>query len=241
MANNQEAVTQISANNTIATPLCSVKWKMENKKIAITFDIDWAPDFMIENAVNLFRQGGGESATLFVTHCSKYIRSLMNQPDKFGSLEIGLHPYMANLDEKGLLDLKNEMENFYGCAIVSSRFHRLAYSYRDLYQLGSCGIKYDYSYLTFLQSLLFKNQIDDNIVQLPYHFEDGTYENMGIDQDLFCKFIDQQELVNVTFHPLNIYLNTSSFEQRTQIFAKIGHDLLTLSVERAESYVKITH
>ena len=193
---------------------------------------------MIENAITFFHQGGGKSATIFVTHGSKYIKRLLQQSTEFDCLEIGLHPCMTKLGKKTLQDFKNDMEDFYGSSIVISRFHRLEYSYRNLYELGNCGIKYDNSYLTYLQPHLFKNRINNNISQIPYHFEDGTFENLGTEREVFYKFIQQQELLNVTFHPLNVYFNTSSFDQRAKIFAHINNELSSLRVDKAEKLIE---
>lgn len=203
------------------------------KKIAITFDVDWAPDYMIGETYDLFRRCGGKSGTFYVTHECKEIRELLHSSADVGSIEIGMHPNLAGMKESSLSDFKKKLEDYYGISIVSSRFHRLEYSYRNLYELGDCGIKFDFSYLTYLQPLIFKNVISDNIIQFPYHFEDGTFENMQTDKRGLNDFLVRQKIVNVTFHPFNVYMNTSSGEQRKSILDKID-DLTEFKIESAK-------
>ncbi|MBI4952855.1 MAG: hypothetical protein HY908_12540 [Myxococcales bacterium] len=56
--------------------------------IAITLDVDWAPDFAIELAAQTLRDAGVRS-TWFVTHCSPAIDRLAAEEDLF---ELGIHP-----------------------------------------------------------------------------------------------------------------------------------------------------
>jgi hypothetical protein len=55
--------------------------------IAVTFDVDWAPDWAIDECRSLCEQYG-RPATFFVTHESDLLRSLV--ADK--TVEVGLHP-----------------------------------------------------------------------------------------------------------------------------------------------------
>lgn len=55
---------------------------------AVTLDVDWAPDFMIDYAASLLA-GAGVRATWFVTHDSPAVRRLREHGDRF---ELGIHP-----------------------------------------------------------------------------------------------------------------------------------------------------
>ena len=57
-------------------------------KIAITFDIDWAPDCAIDFTAGLLEERGVRS-TWFVTHLSPAVERLRSRPDLF---ELGIHP-----------------------------------------------------------------------------------------------------------------------------------------------------
>ena len=55
--------------------------------ILVTLDIDWAPDWMVEDVVERLVRAGVR-ATLFATHDSPLLRSLEGNSE----IEIGLHP-----------------------------------------------------------------------------------------------------------------------------------------------------
>ena len=56
--------------------------------IVITFDVDWAPDFVISSVAEMLLKSGTK-ATWFVTHDSEAIRKLAGHSDLF---EFGVHP-----------------------------------------------------------------------------------------------------------------------------------------------------
>jgi hypothetical protein len=57
-------------------------------RAAITLDLDWAPDFMIDAAAQTLLDRGVR-ATWFVTHASPAVERLREHPDLF---ELGIHP-----------------------------------------------------------------------------------------------------------------------------------------------------
>lgn len=57
-------------------------------RTAITFDIDWAPDFVIDQVAGLLAERSVKS-TWFVTHASPAVQRLSQRPDLF---ELGIHP-----------------------------------------------------------------------------------------------------------------------------------------------------
>jgi len=64
-------------------------WKKEKmNEFVITFDIDWAPDFVIEEVASLLQQKGVR-ATWFVTHACAAVELLRERSDLF---ELGIHP-----------------------------------------------------------------------------------------------------------------------------------------------------
>ena len=56
--------------------------------VAITLDVDWAPDFMIDYAAALLVEHGVK-ATWFITHASPAVSRLREHPSLF---ELGIHP-----------------------------------------------------------------------------------------------------------------------------------------------------
>ncbi len=57
-------------------------------RAAITLDVDWAPDFMIDAAAQALVDREVK-ATWFVTHASPAVERLREHPDLF---ELGIHP-----------------------------------------------------------------------------------------------------------------------------------------------------
>jgi hypothetical protein len=64
---------------------------------AITFDIDWAPDWAIRLCADLCNQAG-VPATFFVTHDSPVLNELRRESDRF---ELGIHPNMLAGSDHG--------------------------------------------------------------------------------------------------------------------------------------------
>jgi hypothetical protein len=56
--------------------------------VAITLDVDWAPDFIIDHAARLLVEHGVK-ATWFITHASPAVSRLREHPTLF---ELGIHP-----------------------------------------------------------------------------------------------------------------------------------------------------
>jgi hypothetical protein len=62
--------------------------KPATTEIILTFDVDWCPDWMIDEVAELMVQSGVKS-TWFVTHSSPSINKLRERSDLF---ELGIHP-----------------------------------------------------------------------------------------------------------------------------------------------------
>ena len=83
-------------------------------KVIIGFDIDWASDFVIANALEL-ASDTGITPTLFLTHQSKLINSLYK--DK--KYEFGLHPnfdYLLNGNDangKNAQEVLNKLQQMF--------------------------------------------------------------------------------------------------------------------------------
>ena len=68
----------------------------KNFPVALTFDIDWAPDFMIRKCTN-FLEKNEIPATFFVTHNSKIISEIRDNE----LFELGIHPNFENNSTQG--------------------------------------------------------------------------------------------------------------------------------------------
>lgn len=187
----------------------------DKKTFIFSIDVDFVPDFIISDTIELFEKNL-MNATIFVTHQTNLIKKLYNSD----FLEVGIHPNITvgttqdgcNNEEiiKNLLKITDKP--------VSSKFHILGYSFRDLNLLGECGLKFDCSMLYYgTPYLLPTYHSDSDLVLAPYYWEDGhshaMQKNIGFDMvGLSCPGI---KIFN--FHPIDLFFNTESHEHRNKI------------------------
>lgn len=202
------------------------------KSIAITFDVDWAPDYMIAEVLDQIERNGLK-ATFFATHDSAVLRKIAAD----GVHEVGLHPNLLPNSTQGAT-LKEAVENLrqaYPNA-AGNRFHVLRMSYRDLMWMGRNGFKYDVSRLLYNAPYLVPAwQNDVNMVLFPYAWEDGICENQGEPPHLDCIALDSPGLKIFNFHPMNAYINCASREDRLA-FQDANPDLLNSAEEDASKF-----
>jgi len=176
------------------------------RSVTFTFDIDWAPEFMIEDLLNLT---SSLNVTLFNTHSSKILKNISNE-----NITIGVHPNTQNKSSHGknLIEIKNSVKKFGN--LKYCRFHVLGHSYPDLKYFSKNGTRVDSSILLVNQSHLKPSYHPDiDLTRLPYIWEDGMTLNFGGKiQDSFKINLPGMKILN--FHPLDVYLNTSSIKQR---------------------------
>lgn len=179
----------------------------KKETIFLSFDIDWAPDFMLETIANLV---SGLDVSFMHTHKSKISSQIAQE---FPS---GIHPnILKNSDQGSTLDevihfFKKLKINFDTC-----RFHRLHYGYSDLKILSQHGVQLDSSTILFNGKNIIPNyHYDIDIILAPYFWEDGI--NITSKKFLKTNFIDWETkgLKIFDFHPVDIYLNTSSIGQK---------------------------
>jgi hypothetical protein len=159
------------------------------KKIFITFDVDWAPDYMIDKLC------------------------------KEGRHEIGTHINLAPHSTQGdsVETIVDAFTSTYP-RICGNRFHLLHYSYRDLISLGKSGFLYDVSSFLLNQNFTLPAWHPDlNMVLLTYIWEDGPCENSGMPMTLDSINLDSPGIKIINFHPLNVYLNGEDAENRMSL------------------------
>lgn len=176
---------------------------------AITIDIDWAPDFVIEFTAELLVEKR-LSATWFITHASPAITYLRKYPDFF---ELGIHPNFFPGSSQGSAIgeiIANCLETVPEAQSV--RTHGLFQSSALLIQMmQQTGLKVDSSiflpHANNVQPVIFQHQ-EHSICRLPYIWEDD-YE-MGLDHpewDLPPFLLQRTGLQIFNFHPIHLFLN----------------------------------
>jgi hypothetical protein len=179
---------------------------------AITFDIDWAPDFAIDWAADrLIEQG--VRATWFVTHSSPAVDRLRNRPDLF---ELGIHPNLlpgsthgARMEDvlRHCLELVPEAR--------SMRTHSLVQSSPLLaHVIAETSIETDVSLFIpghpGLQPVRY-HLGGKMLVRIPYFWEDDfEMECPDPDWDLGPRATYGTGIRIFNFHPIHIYLNGAS-------------------------------
>jgi len=144
-------------------------------EFVLTFDVDWAPDFIIDEVVD-FLVEKGVKATWFITHDSPSIRKLLDHNEIF---ELGLHPNFLPNSSQGS-NVKEVMNNLKKIIPESKiiRTHALfqsTYLFRNL--VKDFNIKIDSSLLLPNTSNLEPHKIyfddqNNELVRVPFFWED---------------------------------------------------------------------
>ncbi len=183
------------------------------KKIFLTFDLDWAHEEVISDTIDLINQSG-VSSTWFVTHKSPVLEKL----SKKENVELGIHPNFSiafnqcnkiNINPEEVL---NDLLHIVPDA-KSVRSHSLFHSERlvdifndfGLSHISNCFIPYG----SGLEVRPFS--IWEDMVMVPHCWQD----NVALKMDL--PFPDKTELLEshfvFNFHPIHIFLNTENLER----------------------------
>ncbi len=179
--------------------------------IAITIDVDWAPDFVIDNMADVLTVAG-VAATWFVTHDSPAIRRLS---DHYNLFEIGIHPNFLPGSTQGSTphEVLTYCTDLFPDA-VSLRTHGLLQS-TDLigFILENSEVNIDASLflpgaenLAPIDYLLNSRQL----TRIPYIWEDDFYiqnSSANWDPNLWA---NHPGLRVFDFHPVHFMLNSRS-------------------------------
>jgi hypothetical protein len=184
------------------------------KRVCITFDIDWAPEEVIQYSVNILNEYSA-AATFFATHDSVTLQNLDNK--KF---EIGIHPNfnpllsgvsLPHLDfRKVVKDLLAIYPEAKGC-----RSHSLTQNGQIINCLVEEGLLYDSNiFLPYQKVTPYRHC--NNLYRIPFNWEDDVHF-------LYKRSFDDIGLLPVTddlyiynFHPVHVFLNTDSEETSTR-------------------------
>ena len=175
--------------------------------LAFTCDIDWAPEEVIEDTLNLFELFGVK-CTFFSTH-----HSLTLTKSNRKLFEIGIHPNFNQLlkagSEKSFDDILDEIIDIHPEA-VGIRSHTMMQSVVMMQKFADKKLLYESNTIMPYQTGLKPLKLWNNLVRIPFNWEDDvhwaygyTFEDPKID-------IEANELIVMDFHPIHIYLNTEN-------------------------------
>jgi hypothetical protein len=183
------------------------------KKIFLTFDLDWAHEEVISDTIDLINQSG-VSSTWFVTHKSPVLEKL----SKKENVELGIHPnFSIAFNQSNKININPEEVLNDLLHIVpdakSVRSHSLFHSERlvDIFKdfglshISNCFIPHG----SGMEVRPFS--IWEDMVMVPHCWQDNVALKMNL------PFPDKTELLEshfvFNFHPIHIFLNTENLER----------------------------
>jgi hypothetical protein len=173
--------------------------------IALTFDVDWAPEEVIHDTVSIL-EDFDVKATFFATHDSDQLKSL--ESTRF---EIGLHPNFNNLltgnTNQGHQKITDELYKIYPMA-KGIRSHSLSQSSLMLDHWKSIGLLYESNlfmpYFAVIEPFTYPN----GLVRIPFNWEDDVHWGYKKEFSNFKIDIQVNRLNVFSFHPIHVFANT---------------------------------
>lgn len=196
-------------------------------KVVLTLDVDWVPDFVIDDIANRLMKAGA-CATWFITHDSPAVQSLLTEP----SFECGIHPNFYPGSSQG----ETTEEVFDYCLsiapqAVTMRTHGLLQSSRIYnYACEKTPIKIDVS------TLMFGAPSCDpgwhiapvgKLLKVPFQWEDDIEMNKER-PDWTAGIMKEADPFILNFHPIHIYLNSADMTAYNDVKARAS-DLQNVS------------
>jgi len=181
-----------------------------DNEIYLTFDVDWVPDEVLEDTLNLVNPNKN-NITLFITHRSPLIDSLKSNQ----SIELGLHPNLNPLLSGEIGKAEDKIKDLLEIApdAKSIRGHSLIQSSSLMSIYDKFGLQFecsDYLPYNWWPEIRAWKSIT-GMIKLPHFWEDDIFL---LNQEVFVaeNLIFRKGLKIFNFHPIHIYLNTKSIE-----------------------------
>lgn len=183
------------------------------KKIQITFDLDWCPDFMIENLINILNNYK-VSCIFFVTHNSKKLDIIKKKH------KLGIHPNFLNTHSinKQISIVKKLIKIVPDAQLI--RTHALHMNSNLIHEIfkNFPQLKHDLSTLAYKSKFISKSSykfLSTKISRINYNWEDS----IAIHDKKFnwssLKYFGDKNIYN--FHPIHIFYNTKNYNHYLNI------------------------
>lgn len=188
---------------------------------ALTFDVDWAPDWSVEAVVNICRDAG-IPATFFATHDSPVTRVIADDP----LFELAIHPNLMPGSSHGI----GPGEVFSHClafapGATSMRTHGLVFSSDLLSQVARTfpQLRIDSSLMLPLQPGIrpvtqYVRGQETPVIRLPIFWSD-YYACLVPGWDWRRDLLDAPGLKVLIFHPIHVALNTECLDRYDRLKA----------------------
>lgn len=181
--------------------------------VIVGFDIDWASDFVLEDALQLASDCGIQP-TLFVTHGSSLVHNLFKEKN----YDFGLHPNFEKLlngDDSNGIDARDVLQRliheFPGVDVVRSHCLTTSSKLKVLFKENNLSV--ESSFITHGTQSTFPNFWNEwtGVVQVPITWEDDVWFTLEEGEaGAHPERILRRDRLNVlTFHPIHLYMNTT--------------------------------
>lgn len=174
--------------------------------IAFTSDIDWAPDEVILDMLNIF-ESFNIKCTVFATHKSKILHE---SPKKL--FELAIHPnfnFLLNGQGGSIDEILDAILTEYPDA-KGIRSHSMTQSSLLLVKFAEKKLVYDANHFLPYHTNIQPFKLWTGMIRIPYVWEDyvhWAYDNSFDD----CKIdLNSHGLKIFNFHPIHVFLNTEN-------------------------------
>lgn len=175
--------------------------------VGFTVDIDWAPEEVIADTLELFEKYRVR-CTFFSTHHSETLTSCNRK-----LFEIAVHPDFSPVfnpgNDKNIYDILDEILDIHPTA-KGIRAHHLIESVDLLQKYSDKKLTYESSMLLPYHTNLKPFTLWNGLIRIPFNWEDDVHWSYGNSFDK-VEFKDNENDLHVfNFHPIHIYLNTEN-------------------------------
>jgi polysaccharide deactylase WbmS-like protein len=173
--------------------------------IAITVDVDWAPDSVVEDTVELI-EDAGVRMTLFATHANALVTNTKAH-------EIGVHPNFLPLPFKGC---KKELDRLLALYPQSKgvRCHSYHQNSRILDLFVERGLIYDSNVVMFQCDRIELFRHWNGLIRVPVFWEDDVNCIAGESWvPTMPAVLDTDAVYVFNFHPVHVFLNTETLRR----------------------------
>lgn len=196
---------------------------------ALTSDVDWAPDYCLEDVLSLVNDFGFD-LSVFATHDSEVLRFA---PD---FVEVGLHPDFTRPDpEHGIRRKILDLLDIYPAA-KGVRAHRNFFGQNIAQLAREAGLLYDASVFHWSKPFCGVERDQYGLIRMSYCWEDGIQADRGLPWELEHVPLMSPGLKILNVHPIFIYLNCPNDAYRRSVTSGV-QDLTKLSYSDAKSQV----
>jgi hypothetical protein len=171
-------------------------------RVAVTLDVDWAPEPVLEHSLALLADAG-VSATLFATHDSAVLRGLDD-----ARYEVALHPRYVDVESDPGAPIRELLGVYPGAAGVRS--HKLVVSEPILLAAARLGLRYEANHFLNAHPGLRPVRRFPAFATIPYHWSDDYHLAHGAPFEVDALPDGGGGLRVYAFHPIHVFMNTSS-------------------------------